>query len=98
MVYILSIRKEAEADIAEAYQYYESCREGLGADFISCIDEAISRVQNNPKQFRTVLDKVRRALVRKFLYGIYYTIHENEIIVLAVVHARRNPKHWQSRS
>ena len=98
MAYILSIRKEAEADIAEAYQYYESCREGLGADFISCIDEAISRVQNNPKQFRTVLDKVRRALVRKFLYGIYYTIHENEIIVLAVVHARRNPKHWQSRS
>ncbi len=98
MAYILSIRKEAEADIAEAYQYYESCREGLGADFISCIDEAISRVQNNPKQFRTVLDRVRRALVRKFLYGIYYTIHENEIIVLAVVHARRNPKHWQSRS
>ena len=98
MAYILSIRKEAEADIAEAYQYYESCREGLGADFISRIDEAISRVQNNPKQFRTVLDKVRRALVRKFLYGIYYTINENEIIVLAVVHARRNPKHWQSRS
>ena len=98
MAYILSIRKEAEADIAEAYQYYESCREGLGADFISRIDEAISRVQNNPKQFRTVLDKVRRALVRKFLYGIYYTINENGIIVLAVVHARRNPKHWQSRS
>ncbi len=98
MDYILSIRKEAEADIAEAYQYYESCREGLGADFISCIDEAISRVQNNPKQFRIVLDTVRRALVRKFLYGIYYTIRENEIIVLAVIHARRNPKHWQSRS
>ena len=98
MAYILSIRKEAEADIAEAYQYYESCRENLGAEFISCIDEAISRIQNNPKQFRTVLNRVRRALVRKFLYGIYYTINENEIIVLAVVHARRNPKHWQSRS
>ena len=98
MAYILSIRKEAEADIAEAYQYYESCRKGLGADFISCIDEAISRVQNNPKQFRKVLDKVRRALVKRFLYGIYYTIYKNEIIVLAVVHARRNPKHWQSRS
>ena len=98
MVYTLSIRKEAEADIAEAYQYYESCREGLGSDFISCIDGAISKIHNNPKQFRAVLDKVRRALVRKFLYGIYYTIDENEIIVLAVVHARRNPKHWKSRS
>ena len=98
MAYTLSIRKEAEADIAEAYQYYESCREGLGAEFMSCIAESISRIQNNPKQFRTVLDVVRRALVRKFTYGVYYTIGENRIIVLAVVHARRNPKHWQSRS
>ena len=98
MAYKLSIRKEAEADIAEAYRYYESCRENLGEEFVSCIDEAVSRIQNNPKQFRAVLDTVRRALVRKFLYGIYYTINENEIIVLAVVHARRNPKHWQSRS
>ena len=98
MAYTLSIRKEAEADVAEAYQYYESCRAGLGAEFISCIDEAISRIQNNPKQFRAVLIAVRRALVRKFTYGVYYTINKNEIIVLAVVHARRNPKHWQSRS
>ena len=98
MAYTLSIRKEAEADIAEAYQYYESCREGLGAEFMSSIYEAISRIQNNPKQFRSVLDAVRRALVRKFTYGVYYTINRNEIIVLAVIHARRNPKHWQSRS
>ena len=98
MAYTLSIRKEAEADIAEAFQYYESCRENLGTEFLSCIDEAISRINHNPKQFRTVLDNVRRALVKRFLYGIYYTINENEIIVLAVVHARRNPKHWKSRS
>jgi len=98
VAYTLSIRKEAEADVAEAYQYYESCRAGLGAEFISCIDEAISRIKNNPKQFRAVLNAVRRALVRKFTYGVYYTINKNEIIVLAVVHARRNPKHWQSRS
>ena len=64
MTYKLSIRNEAEADIAEAYQYYESGRENLGTEFISCIDEAISRIQNNPKQFRTVLEKVRRAGIR----------------------------------
>ena len=82
MAYKLSIRKEAEADIAEAYQYYESCRENLGADFMLCIDESLSRILRSPKQFRTVLEKVRRALVKKFLYGIYYTVNENEIIVL----------------
>lgn len=97
MTYTLSIRKEAEADIAEAYKYYEKCRGGLGADLMLCIDESITRIRRNPKQFKTLLGKARRAFVRRFPYGIYYILGESEIIVLAVAHARRNPKHWQSR-
>jgi len=98
VTHTLSIRKEAEADIAEAYIYYEQCRDGLGMDLMLCIDESITRIQRNPKQFKTVLKGARRAFVRKFPYGIYYILDESEIIVLAVAHARRNPKHWQSRS
>ena len=49
MTFSLSIRKEAESDIAEAYQYYEGCRENLGSDFVLCIEESISRIQKNPR-------------------------------------------------
>ena len=98
MTYTLSIRKEAEADIVEAYKYYEKCRAGLGVDLMLSIDESITRIQRNPKKFKTILREVRRAFVKRFPYGIYYILSESEIIVLAVVHARRNPKHWQSRA
>ena len=98
MSYSLSIRKEAEADIAEAYQYYESCRENLGSEFILCIDESISRIENNPRQYKTIHKNVHRALVRKFPYGIYYVLINEQIVILGVLHARKNPKHWQSRS
>ena len=98
MSYSLSIRKEAEADIAEAFEYYESCRESLGADFILCIEESIARIENNPKQYKTIHKTVHRALVRKFPYGIYYVINNKKIIILGVLHARKNPKHWQARS
>ena len=40
MTFRLSIRKDAEADIAEAYEYYESCQTGLGQDFMLCVDES----------------------------------------------------------
>ncbi len=63
MLYALSIRKEAEADIAEAYQYYESCRENLGADFILCTEESFARITKNPNQYKTIYKNVRRALV-----------------------------------
>ena len=98
MSYSLSIRKEAEADIAEAYQYYESCRENLGSEFILCIEESISRIKNNPRQYKTIHKNVHRALVRKFPYGIYYVLINEQIVILGVLHARKNPKHWQSRS
>ena len=98
MTYSLSIRKEAEADIAEAYQYYESCRENLGSDFVLCIEESISRIERNPRQYKTIYMNVHRALVRKFPYGIYYVLIDELIVILGVLHARKNPKHWQSRS
>ena len=98
MIYSLSIRKEAEADIAEAYQYYESCHESLGSDFVLCIEESIDRIEKNPRQYKTLYKNVHRALVRRFPYGIYYVLIDDQIIILGVLHARKNPKHWQERS
>jgi len=41
------IRPEAESDIKDAYQWYESQRKGLGESFLLCIEEALSRVARN---------------------------------------------------
>jgi plasmid stabilization system protein ParE len=40
---------------------------------------------------------VRRALVGRFPYAIYFRATPNEIVVLAVIHGRRHPRRWQSR-
>jgi len=98
VAYTLSIRKEAEADIAEAYQYYKMCREDLGDDFVACIEESFSRIKNNPRQYKTIHKNVHRALVRKFPYGIFYVLKDENVLIIGVLHARKNPRHWQSRS
>jgi plasmid stabilization system protein ParE len=41
--------------------------------------------------------ETRRALVRRFPYAIYFHAMSDEIVVLAVIHSRRHPRHWQSR-
>jgi toxin ParE1/3/4 len=96
--YSLTIRREAEADISEAFQYYESCRPNLGSDFLLCIAGSLSRIQKNPEQYQKVYKQIHRALVSRFLYGIYFTVIGTNVVVLAVVHARRNPEHWKSRT
>ena len=93
----LIIRPEAESDIQEACAWYEDKSKGLGADFIRCIDAALSLIQRSPELYAQVHKNIRRALIRRFPYGIFYIAEVDKIIVLAVLHVKRNPKHWQKR-
>ncbi len=98
MAYSISIRKEAEADIVDAYEYYESCREFLGADFMLCVEESLTRITKNPNQYKVIYKNVHRALVKRFPYGVYYVVLKNKISVIAVIHDRRDPMDWQART
>ncbi|MEJ2419415.1 MAG: hypothetical protein P8Y45_21325 [Exilibacterium sp.] len=47
MNYALTLRKEAEFDIGEHFDFYEGKREGLGHDFLLCVEEALDKLQRN---------------------------------------------------
>lgn len=95
---ILSIRPEAEQDLREALQWYETRRPGLGEDLILCVDASLKNLQENPQLFPTVLGEIRRCLVRRFPYAIFYIFNDKIINVIAFFHCNRNPKSWKDRS
>lgn len=97
MEYHLQVRKEAETDIIEAFDYYESCRQNLGHDFLLCIEESFSKIQRNPLFHKEIHRQVRRTFISRFPYGIYFIIIENTILVIGVIHARKNPESWKKR-
>jgi len=98
MGFVLSIRQEAEADLAEAYQYYEVCRNGLGADFLLCVEEALEKITRNPRRYKIIHKNCSRIFVHRFPYGVYFVIREDRVIVLAVMHARKHPTNWKIRT
>ncbi len=91
------IRPEAERDIADAFRWYEDKRSGLGRDFLLCVEEGFDKIRRGPELWPVLYKNVRRFLIRRFPYGIFYFIDERVIVVLAVSHAHRDPKTWQSR-
>lgn len=97
MGYQLSVRKEAEADILEAFEYYESCRKNLGHDFLLCIEESLNKIQRNPWIYKEIHRNIRRVFIHRYPYGIYFVIIENTLLVIGVVHARQCPSHWKNR-
>ena len=62
-----------------------------------CIDETISRIAKNPEMFPIALRNTRKVMVKKFPYTLYYEIGDEDIMILAVFHAKRSPAHWQQR-
>lgn len=97
MNYEVLIRPEAETDITEAYEWYEEQAEGLGEEFLRAVDACFAAIQRIPTAYSPIHRQVRRALLRRFPYGIFYIIEADRIIVLACFHARRNPKQLQER-
>ncbi len=94
----LIVRPAAEADLAEACGWYEQQVRGLGAQFLLCVDGVMASIQRNPQLYPVVHKGViRRALTRRFPYGVYYVEAKRAVSVIAVVHAKRNPRVWQDR-
>lgn len=97
MTYRLLIRPEAEAELAEAFDWYERRVPGLGAELLVAVDTAVGSILSNPLQHPVVYRGVRRALTRRFPYQVLFLVEDDVVTVIAVFHGARDPKRWQGR-
>jgi plasmid stabilization system protein ParE len=89
-------KRAAEHDVESAFRWYEDHRSGLGSEFLVAVDSAVSLIVSNPKVCPVVRARVRRAVLRRFPYLLFYVIEPEEIVVLACMHASRDPERWPS--
>jgi plasmid stabilization system protein ParE len=97
MNFELIIRPEAEADIAEAFDWYETRVPGLGSEFVLVLDALFNSILRNHLIYPTVYKTVRRALTRRFPYAIFFITEETMVVVLSVFHVKRSPRIWMGR-
>ena len=88
---------EADAELAEARVWYRHQRNGLDVELMQRIDETLQRISDAPRRFPYVYRRLRRAIVRQFPFAIFYEVTEDEIVVFAVFHSRRDPKQLIAR-
>lgn len=87
----------ADADVQDIHGWYRQRREGLALQFKRALDECVARVQENPLAYPKVHGDIRRALLRRFPYCVFFTVEPTEVVVHGIFHGRRDPKVWQSR-
>ncbi len=97
MKYQVIIRTEAEAELLEAVKWYEEKVQGLGANLLLNIEATLESISRILEAYAPTYKNTRRALVRKYPFGIHYIIDKEKIIVLAIFHENRNPKELKKR-
>jgi plasmid stabilization system protein ParE len=97
-VYSVVFTQIARGELIEAQDWYEGEAAGLGRRFRQAVDAMVERMSDNPRQFPTVFKNVRRALLRRFPYSLFFVVEDNALIVIACFHASRDPSRWQERA
>lgn len=87
----------ADLDVEAAFEWYENERPGLGLEFLDELRAAYSRIADGPLKYQHLRSGVRRALLKRFPYAVYFAIEGDIAVVVAVLHASRDPAEWQRR-
>lgn len=94
----IQILPAALADALEARRWYEEQREGLGLEFEQTLEAALVSIERFPEMYPRVVGNVRRCLIGRFPYGVFYELQdEGLILVVAIFHASRDPAIWRGR-
>ena len=94
----IRLRDEATDDLAEASSWYEQQIPGLGDEFLTSVLAFLETIPDNPSRYPIVHKDVRRALMPRFPFGIFYGVEDKFILIYAVMHGSRNPSRWQERT
>lgn len=88
------LRRKAGRDLADAYNWYEDQRRNLGEQWLHAVTASLNAISEYPEMFPRVHGEVRRAIVARFPYGVFYRPERGKIVILAILHMARDPRIW----
>ncbi|MBA2614040.1 MAG: type II toxin-antitoxin system RelE/ParE family toxin [Bacteroidetes bacterium] len=82
----------AEKDFNEITEWYKRIRTGLDFDFILCLENEIELIKREPLIYKQVSKKIRKAIIHRFPFNVFYVIEETTIVIIAISHHKRSKK------
>jgi plasmid stabilization system protein ParE len=88
----LQYHELARKEVIEIAAHYGNIRPELGFEFLAEMHAAIEMITDDPLQFEQVRTGIRRCLLERFPYGVYYRIPDaNTVRIIIVRHHSRRP-------
>lgn len=85
-------------DFEAAVEYYLRLSPEAASMFVDEFEAAVAFVSQNPAAAALIDSDVRRWNFRRFPYALLYRLIDERVVILGVMHARRDPKVWKART
>ncbi len=87
----------AEFEFDHSVGFYESKQKGLGLDFEREVIRSISAITEDPQRWPYYKFSLRKYLLTRFPFQIYFLDLPDNIWIVAVSHNSRKPDYWKNR-
>lgn len=87
----------AKAELFEAADFYDANKSGPGGEFLDNVERALSFIRQYPNAAPLQHAATRQQRTERFPYGLVYLVRAADIVIIAVVHLKRQPGYWHGR-
>lgn len=87
----------AESDLQSIFNKLEDHGEGLGVEFMTALDGYLTRIAIFPFSAPTYVETIRRQVMQRFPYGIFYEPQPTRILVSAILDLRQSSETIERR-
>lgn len=94
----LSLLPEAEADLDEAIDHYiEEAGAAVAADLHREVRRVAGLLCEWPGLGHKVGGRARAFGLKRFPYQLVYRLTTDTVVIVAIAHEKRDPRHWRGR-
>ena len=94
---LITFHPEADAEVTEAAQFYETRSAGLGSALLDEVQRSLDQMATMPEAYQQIGRRVRRKPLWRFPYNLVYAAYPDRIRIVAFAHQKRRPFYWRKR-
>ena len=98
MSFLIEYHQSVEFEVKEILDWYKEKSASAAINFMSQLKQVEKNLLKNPFSYRLVSGYgIRRIVIKKFPYKVYFSVDNRIIYILAVVHFSRSNRYVRNR-
>lgn len=93
----VEFNSEAEYELEVAFGYYEAQAPGVGDQFLAEVNRTLELLSTHPEVGVIVPPNLRRLVLRRFPFVLYYNWDQERLRIQVVAHQQRRLGYWRTR-